>query len=189
MQISAYSRLIYRRLFRTEEERERARRAFQEEFAACLERIAADSSVFEMDTYTQHGNTSTLLHCIAVSYFSCAVAEKLGLSYCRRELLRGALLHDYFLYDWHVKDKSHRLHGFTHPRKALRNANRDFRLSEREQDIIAKHMFPLTPKPPKYRETVLVCLVDKWCSTYEVFSRNPYGELREKFLPLAVQMA
>ena len=68
---------------------------------------------------------------------------------------------------------------------ALKNAKRDFRLTDREQDIIAKHMFPLTPALPKYRESVLVCLVDKWCSTYEVFSRNPYGELREKFLPLA----
>ena len=100
-------------------------------------------------------------------------------------LLRGALLHDYFLYDWHEKNKYHRWHGFTHAGRALRNARKDFRLSEREQDIIAKHMFPLNLALPRYRESVLVCLVDKWCSTYEVFSRSPYEELRVKFLPLA----
>ena len=43
-------------------------------------------------------------------------------------------------------------------------------------------MFPLNIRLPRYRESVLVCLVDKGCSTYEVFSRNPYGELRRKFL-------
>lgn len=178
--------IFYRKIFRTPEEREADRRAFEKKFAALLLMMAAQSSLFKMNNFTQHGNTSTLLHCIAVSYFSVRLAEKLGIDYNRRELLRGALLHDYFLYDWHEKDKSHRLHGFTHPGRALRNANRDFQLSEREQDIIGKHMFPLTPFPPKCREAMLVCLVDKWCSTYEVFSRNPYGELREKFLPLAV---
>lgn len=180
---------IFRKFLRTPEERQRDRRAFEEKFAALLLVMAAESSLFKMNNFTQHGNTSTLLHCIAVSYFSFLLAEKLGISCCRRELLRGALLHDYFLYDWHERDKAHRLHGFTHPGRALKNAKRDFQLSEREQDIIEKHMFPLTPFPPKYREAVLVCLVDKWCSTYEVFNRNPYGELREKFLPLAVSGA
>lgn len=161
------------------------RKAFEEKFAALLLVMAAESSLFKMNRFIQHGNTSTLLHCIAVSYFSFLLAEKLGITCSRKELLRGALLHDYFLYDWHENDKSHRWHGFTHPAMALKNAKRDFRLTEREQDIIEKHMFPLTPVPPRYREAVLVCLVDKWCSTYEVFSRNPYGELRKKFLPLA----
>lgn len=178
--------ILYRKFFQTPEERREARKAFEKKFAALLLVMAAESSLVKMNNFTQHGNTSTLLHCIAVSYFSFLLAEKLGITCNRRELLRGALLHDYFLYDWHEKDKSHRLHGFTHPGRALRNAKRDFQLSEREQDIIEKHMFPLTPMPPKYREAVLVCLVDKWCSTYEVFCRNPYGELREKFLPLAI---
>lgn len=178
------------KLFRTPEERKADREAFEKNFSALLLRMAAESSILKMHRYTQHGNTSTLLHCIAVSYFSVLLAEKFGIACSRRELLRGALLHDYFLYDWHEKDQSHRWHGFTHPGRALRNARRDFALSEREQDIIGKHMCPLTPALPKYRETVLVCLVDKWCSTYEVFSRNPYGELREKFLAVAVaQMA
>ncbi len=163
--------------------REAKRKEFEKKFAAFVEKTAQESELFQMDQYTQHGNTSTLLHSIAVSYFSCRLAEKVGISCSERELLRGALLHDYFLYDWHTKGEGHTWHGFTHPGKALRNARRDFILSEREQDIIRKHMFPLTPYVPKYRETVLVCLVDKWCSTYEVFKKNPYTDLRLKFLP------
>lgn len=174
-----------KRFFRSIEERMAAREAFEEKFAAVLQKMAEESSLLKMEDFTQHGNTSTLLHCIAVSYFSCILAEKLHITYHRRELLRGALLHDYFLYDWHEKNKYHRWHGFTHAGRALRNARKDFRLSEREQDIIAKHMFPLNLALPRYRESVLVCLVDKWCSTYEVFSRSPYEEPRVKFLPLA----
>lgn len=174
--------ILHRRFFRTKEQRIADREEFEQKFAARLARMAQDSSLFQMDDFIQHGNTSTLLHCIAVSYFSCLLARKFRLSCSEKELLRGALLHDYFLYDWHDRDKSHSWHGFTHPGKALRNARRDFRLSLREQDIIEKHMFPLTPALPKYRETVLVCLVDKWCSTYEVFCRNPYEDLRMRFL-------
>jgi uncharacterized protein len=159
---------------------------FEKRFAASLFLMAQTSQLPEMNHYIQHGKTSTLLHCIAVAYVSCRLAEILRISPYRQEIFRGAMLHDYFLYDWHEKDDSHRWHGFTHPEKALENANRDFKLSAREQDMIEKHMFPLTMSLPKYRESFLICLVDKGCSTYEVFCRDPYRGLREKFLPLAV---
>ena len=34
--------------------------------------------------------------------------------------------------------------------------------------MIAKHMFPLTVTPPKYKETFVIVLVDKFCSFNEV---------------------
>ena len=49
------------------------------------------------------------------------------------------------------------------------NADRDFGLNEIEKDIISKHMFPLTFMPPRYRESVLVTLADKWCAICETF--------------------
>ena len=55
-----------------------------------------------------------------------------------RSLVRGALLHDYFLYDWHIPDESHKWHGVTHAGDALKNARRDFELNEIEQDMISK---------------------------------------------------
>ena len=81
--------------------------------------------------------------------------------------MRGALLHDYFLYDWHQKDSSHRLHGFRHPKTALGNAQRDYHLNWKEKNIIARHMFPLIPVPPQCREAWIVCLADKWCALGE----------------------
>ncbi|MFQ9151358.1 MAG: HD domain-containing protein [Blautia sp.] len=45
--------------------------------------------------------TSVYRHSLAVAYFSCYLAEKLHLKVRTKEMIRGALLHDYFLYDWH----------------------------------------------------------------------------------------
>lgn len=118
--------------------------------------------------FIQHGSTSVYDHSIRVAYYSLCLAERLHLQKHGQELIRGALLHDYFLYDWHEKDKSHNLHGFRHPFTALRNAEADFTLSRRERNIILRHMFPLIPMPPFCLEGWIVCLVDKGCSVYEV---------------------
>ncbi len=119
--------------------------------------------------FIQHGSTSVYEHSIRVAYYSLSLAQRLHLDRHREELIRGALLHDYFLYDWHEKDRSHNLHGFRHPFTALRNAETDFVLSRRERNIILRHMFPLIPLPPSCLEGWIVCMVDKGCSVYEVF--------------------
>ena len=137
----------------------------------------------KMNRYIQHGNTSCLLHSIAVSYYSYRLAKFLRLNIHEKELIRGALLHDYFLYDWHAKYKPTRdvgLHGRIHPKIALFNARKDYDINELEADIIARHMFPLTFTPPKYKESVIVCLVDKVLSTYEVFSKNAYAKITDR---------
>lgn len=63
----------------------------------------------------QHGKRTVFEHSLAVALMCLTINEFLHLKLNERRLIRGALLHDYFLYDWHVKDKSHRLHGFRHP--------------------------------------------------------------------------
>lgn len=120
--------------------------------------------------FMQHGTTSCYEHSIMVACMSVTLARRFRISVDERSMVRGALLHDYFLYDWHVPDKSHRLHGFTHPFAALKNAERDFELNAMERDIIVKHMFPLNPFLPKYKESVLVCLADKMCALKETFA-------------------
>ena len=101
-----------------------------------------------------------------------------GVTHNIKKLIRGALLHDYFLYDWHKKGTSV-LHGVFHPLLSLQNALRDFDLCTLEQDIIKTHMFPLTLTPPRHKESVLVCITDKACSFYETFSRRPYRKLKQ----------
>ena len=118
-------------------------------------------------TAIQHGSTTVFAHCVKVACFSLFLANKLHISVDVRALLRGALLHDYFLYDWHEKNAGHRFHGFTHPATALKNAQQDFMLTPVEKDIIARHMFPLCPIPPRCREAWLVCVADKYCALLE----------------------
>ena len=44
----------------------------------------------------------------------------------------------------------------------------NFEITELEKDIIVKHMFPLNIALPRYRETVVIILVDKYCGLIEV---------------------
>ncbi len=129
-------------------------------------------------TFTQHGNVSVFAHSMAVAAYSKMLADKLGIKYDSESLVRGAMLHDFFLYDWHeTSDIGDGLHGFAHPYTASKNAIKEFRLSPRELDIIRKHMWPLTfTKLPKYRESWLVCAVDKYCSILETFKLNKYND-------------
>ena len=125
----------------------------------------------------QHGNVSVFAHSLAVAAYSVKLAEKLGIEYDRRSLIRGALLHDFFLYDWHkINNVGDGLHGVAHPNTASKNAVKYFRLNRRELDIIRKHMWPLTlTKLPRYRESWLVCAADKYCSLLETLGMNKYG--------------
>ncbi|MBQ9157244.1 MAG: HD domain-containing protein [Eubacterium sp.] len=124
----------------------------------------------EEKNYMQHGSISVYAHSVNVACTCLMISRKLPLAMDERSLVRGALLHDYFLYDWHDPDPSHRLHGFYHPGKALNNALKDFQLNDIEKDMIVKHMFPLTLVPPKYRESILICIADKLCALCETGS-------------------
>ena len=131
------------------------------------EKLEGESRLGMERRYYQHGVTTIFQHSINVACVSCKIAEKYHLDVDYSALIRGALLHDYFLYDWHVKDRSHRFHGFTHPRRALENADKEFQLTETERNMIYCHMFPLTPIPPSTKEAWIVCVADKICALSE----------------------
>lgn len=137
-------------------------------------------AVQKMAAFIQHGDTTCLQHVMAVAYFSLRLSRCLHVRCHQREMIRGALLHDFFLYDWHEKRGHHSWHGFTHPAAALRNASLLCPLTKRERDIIVKHMWPLTLKFPRYRESYIVCLADKICSLQETFRSHPYGKLQKE---------
>ena len=138
-------------------------------FNKCAKEVLSLEQVQGMTKYVQHGKTNCLEHSIAVAYYSFLICRRWRLDRGYRSLIRGALLHDFFLYDWRDKDNGRMLHGFTHPADALRNASLYFRLNEVERDIIAKHMWPMTIKLPKYRLALIVSVVDKVCATIEFF--------------------
>ena len=141
--------------------------------------FAESKSFAGMREYTQHGRTDCLLHSIAVAHFSLAAAAVFNIRVNKKSLVKGALLHDYFLYDWHNPGPSHKFHGFTHPETALANAKREWELNDMEADIIKKHMFPLIPALPRYKESVLVCIADKVCSSAEILYLPPSREVKQ----------
>ena len=158
-----------------------AKRWDPQAFWTCYQELTSSSNLGTMAEYPQHGNTCRLLHSVAVAYYSCRLGALLGRGFHMRETARGALFHDYFFYDAQDGDPAHKGHWSRHPEIAWRNAKEELDLTRREEDIIRSHMFPLTLKPPRYREGVVVMMVDKGCSVYEFFKRRrPYPALAGK---------
>ena len=130
-----------------------------------------------LKNYKQHGKTSVWEHSSNVAYRSFMLAKRLekryNIQFNYDDLIVGAYLHDFFLYDWHEKNKAHRWHGFSHPKTAAKNAKKMFDISESEQKIIESHMWPLTiTKLPKSKEALLVCMVDKYSAIIETVNRK-----------------
>lgn len=129
--------------------------------------------VVRMKQYIQHGKVTTYDHCHKVALTSDKLARTLRIHRLdRKSMLRGALLHDFYLYDWHNEDDgSHKLHGFHHANKARDNADEILGATLKEQEIIESHMWPLTiTMVPKSREAWLVCFADKYVSIKETIA-------------------
>lgn len=138
----------------------------KQRFTALVKKIAEHPRVSVLKSFRQHGNISTYQHCMDVAKTSYSLARFFHVHVNEHALVRGAFLHDYYLYDWHHSKT--RFHGFRHPRIAMRNATRDFKISSLEADIIKSHMWPLTlTKVPHSKEAFLVCLADKICALRE----------------------
>lgn len=132
-----------------------------------------NSDLFRQEmNYLQHGDFSVYEHSLNVAKTCFFIAKKLRLDIDKESLIKGALLHDYFLYDWHEKEDYHKLHGFKHPKFSRNNAKRDFGLTKKEENMILSHMFPLGKVLPKYKESIVLCVADKYCATSEILSSN-----------------
>lgn len=135
------------------------------EYTNCVDDLLQSEIANSMNCCIQHGSVTCLEHSISVSYYSYMLCRLLHLDY--RSAARGGLLHDLFLYNWHKSKQTGGMHSFTHPYMALSNANKYFLLNKIEKDIIVKHMWPLTIKFPRYRESYVVSFVDKYCAVLE----------------------
>lgn len=92
--------------------------------------ILTSSNMKQEKTYIQHGNVSCFAHSVFVAYMSIWLVKQFKVRAHMESLIRGALLHDYFLYDWHLPNAAQRWHGFRHARIALQNAAKDFDLNK-----------------------------------------------------------
>ncbi len=131
------------------------------EYIEIVRDLIENETVQNMKTYRQHYNINCFDHCLYVSYNLYLICKKNKLDY--KSAARAAMLHDLFLYDWRKRQDGRKgLHAFTHPRTAYENALKITNLNDKEKDIILKHMWPLTLKLPKYKESFLITFVDKY---------------------------
>lgn len=138
------------------------------EYVALVADLLAKPEVQKLANYTQHHHSNRLDYSISVSYDSYLIAKKHHLNV--RATARAGLLHDLFYYDWRTTKFNLGSHAFIHPRVALRNAEKLTELSPMEKDIILKHMWGATAALPKYRESVVVSLVDDKDAVVEFLS-------------------
>ena len=84
-----------------------------------LKTLLKDEEYLSMEKFIQHGTTNCILHSIAVTHYSLMFASKLHIKVNYNSLVRGALLHDYFLYDFGKKN-------------SMQEINYDLRINVRE---------------------------------------------------------
>ena len=130
-----------------------------------------DLEEFNNTKFQRHHGITRYDHSMNVAYITYVVTKNLKLNY--KEATFAALIHDFF--NDEVKDENGYKRLVDHPKHALKNAMRYFKLTDLQKDIIAKHMFPVTLTPPKYKESILVSLIDKYSSINE----RVYSSLRD----------
>lgn len=155
-----------------------------ESFFTLIRGIVESDEYRSMQGYKHHLGSSTYEHSVKVAYLCYRHYQKHPKKVPLSELIRSALLHDYFLYDRHDRSRPDKVcglvHGFVHPKRALENALRSYPdLKEAERDAIARHMFPLTPIPPKTRCGWLVCFYDKVAAIGDYCSAKERRRVRE----------
>lgn len=132
--------------------------------------------IIEHEQYQQmrcikHHDESVFDHSVKVAFHAYQIAYKNNLDW--ESTIRGALLHDFFLYKF-KKCKSPRLitdsikHAIFHPIIAYDNASKYFDLNDKEENIIKGHMFPFGV--PKSKEAWIVSFVDKYIAVFEYAS-------------------
>lgn len=145
------------------------------EFISIIKDLLENKTVKQMKNYRQHYETSCFDHCLIASYYCYKYCKKFNLDYV--SCARAAMLHDLFLYDWRKKQNGRKgFHAFTHPKTAFENASKIINLNKKETDIILKHMWPVTIILPKYRESYILTIVDKYCAINE-----SYQEIYNRF--------
>ena len=131
-------------------------------FDSIANQITHTNKFNELKSENHHGITR-YIHVLRVSKYTYKISKFFHLDYV--SATRAALLHDFFTDEVSNLGSVNRL--TKHPKCALENAKKHFDISPLQEDIIIKHMFPVTITPPKYLESVIVDVVDDVASIYE----------------------
>ena len=151
-------------------------------FFDVVEEIYFSDEVQSLAQYEQHLEINRLQHITSVAYIAYEYCRKHGLNY--ESAAKAAVMHDLFYYDWRDAQTGrwHKLHGYKHPKYAALNAKELYpELGKTEEEIISRHMWPLTISLPKSKEGFVVSLSDKYCATRELLY-SLSKKYKQKFL-------
>lgn len=145
-----------------------------------------DPRVMRMKAVPMHRGSNCYEHSFKVA----KKAIKHGLRRINKEkidlevILVGAILHDYYLYDWRSDRSKRKKHCHNHPDIAVANAVKDFAISKKVQRVIETHMWPIKFKDyPNSKEARIVSVSDKMVTIGEAFTSIKYKQKkREEFL-------
>lgn len=132
------------------------------EFNQVVDEYINHPKVLELKNYQHHG-VNRYDHSYRVAYYTYKTTKLLNINYI--SATKAAMLHDFFFDE--VKEKSAINRYRLHPIYAVKNSKKYFTLTPLEENIIKRHMFPITLLPPKYLESWIVDIIDDIISIYE----------------------
>ena len=138
------------------------------EFITVATPILTHKEFLKTKSIVHHGNTR-FNHSVRVAYFSYKLSKLIGGD--EKTIIRAGALHDFFLIrdDKNLVTETKML--IKHPTLAKENAINYFGISEKEQNIIESHMFPVSSIMPKSKEAWIVSLTDKFVAMSEGLGR------------------
>lgn len=139
-----------------------------DEYYSCVSDLLSSEAVLRLSEFQHHLVTNRFQHSLNVSYYNFKLCKLFKLD--AKSAARAGLLHDLFYYNRKEHIKEERSHAAEHAKIALQNASALFRLNEVETDMIINHMWPMTTRLPRHRETFAIQLVDKFCAVAEVLA-------------------
>lgn len=142
--------------------------SLEEEYFSCVRDLLNNKFVLSLGEFRHHIGTTRFQHSLNVSYYNFKLCKLLRLN--AASAAKAGLLHDLFFYDRKDHEKILRSHSEEHADTALYNASEMFPITELEGDMIVNHMWPMTPRLPRHRETFVITLVDKFCAVAEVMT-------------------
>ena len=139
-----------------------------------------DPKILRMQDITMHRGSNCYIHSFKVA----KLAIKRALRHKKGDLkmvLLGAILHDYYLYDWRIERDKMRHHMSSHPYTASKQAEHDFHIPKDVQRIIETHMWPVNFTDfPKTKEARLVSHADKTIYLKEIICSKSFKKKREQ---------
>ena len=141
-----------------------------------------NEKIMRMKDIPMHRGSNCYEHCFTVAKKAIKLCESpLKKNIDLETVILGAILHDYYLYDWRVDSSKRKGHGRKHQYIAAENASRDFEISMEVRKVIESHMWPLNfHEYPKSKEAKIVSIVDKMVTLRQALTTHKHKEKRRE---------